>query len=441
MAPIARNLADLLINLRETLDVELKEWLDIVTNQDHRAILAKALIALANHGGGFVVVGFTDQGAPAANRPANLGAYTPDTVNSVVMGYAEPTFHCDVSHVAAPDGQHYPIITVPGGHHVPIKARRDGPNGQTVRNNFYYIRRPGPQSENPQNGAEWDALIRRCIANAREQLLDQMRTIFAGAPTIEAPEDDLVLTVRWFDGSLARWAEVTANVDPQSSIKFPLGHFAVGYRLVGNLNRLPADQLLEALDRGQVRHTGWPEFWVPTRADLRPYIQNDTIECWVARDGEDHGPAHNDFWRASLDGYFFLIRGLQEDEAHPRRNPGSLFDITIPAWRVGEVLLHAGNMARKFGDDTARVILVVEWTGLAGRVLSNLEGRRLVFDNRQAQQNIFRTTLTAQADQINDSLPELVTQVIAPLYALFDFFRLPATLPAEELGRMRANRF
>jgi predicted HTH transcriptional regulator len=47
----------------------LKEWLDIVGNNDHRAILAKALIALANQGGGFVVVGFTDQGAPAANSP------------------------------------------------------------------------------------------------------------------------------------------------------------------------------------------------------------------------------------------------------------------------------------------------------------------------------------------------------------------------------------
>ena len=199
MPPIARNLADLLLSPRETLDVELKEWLDIVANQDHRAVLAKALIALANHGGGFVVVGFADQGIPAPNRPTNLTAYTPDTVNSIVMAYAEPAFHCDVSYVAAPDGQQYPIITVPGGHHVPIKARRDGPNGQTVRNNSYYIRRPGPQSENPQNGAEWDALIRRCIANGREQLLDQMRTIFSGAPTVEAPGDDIALAVRWFE--------------------------------------------------------------------------------------------------------------------------------------------------------------------------------------------------------------------------------------------------
>jgi transcriptional regulator with XRE-family HTH domain len=370
-----------------------------------------------------------------------LTGYTPDTVNSVVMAYAEPVFHCDVSYVAAPDGRQYPVVTVPGGHHVPIKARRDGPNGQTVRSNSYYIRRPGPQSENPQNGAEWDALIRRCIANAREQLLDQMRTIFAGGHALEPPEDERTAAMRWFDESLARWAELTANVAAQSPVRFPLGHFAIGYCLVGNLNRLTQAQLLEAIDRSTVRHTGWPEFWVPTRDELRPYIYNNEVECWIARDGEDHGPAHNDYWRASPDGSLFLIRGLQEDEVRDGVTPGTLFDITMPAWRVGEALLHAANMAREFGDPAARVILIAEWTGLAGRVVTSLEGRRLVFDDRRAQQDTFRTSLTAQADQISDTLPELVSQLLVPLYERFDFFRLPAALPREELAQMRANRF
>ena len=49
----ARRLADLLIDPHETLEVELKEWLDIVVNNDHKAVLAKSLIALANHGGEF----------------------------------------------------------------------------------------------------------------------------------------------------------------------------------------------------------------------------------------------------------------------------------------------------------------------------------------------------------------------------------------------------
>ena len=121
MPPIARRLADLLVDPHETLDVEHKEWIDIAGNNDHRATLAKALIALANHGGGFLIIGFaqTMQGiVPARNRPVNLSAYTPDTVNAVVAAYAEPSFHCDVNIVAGEDGLQYPIISIPGGHRV-----------------------------------------------------------------------------------------------------------------------------------------------------------------------------------------------------------------------------------------------------------------------------------------------------------------------------------
>ena len=112
MPPPARRLADLLINPRETLDVEFKEWLDIAGNGDHQAVLAKALIGLANHGGGFFVFGFAETPSslvPATPRPADLRAYTSDTVNSVVSAYAEPVFHCEVSIASDPSGAQYPI--------------------------------------------------------------------------------------------------------------------------------------------------------------------------------------------------------------------------------------------------------------------------------------------------------------------------------------------
>jgi schlafen family protein len=441
----ARRLADLIVDPHETLEVELKDWLDIIGNNDHKATLAKALIALANHGGGFVIFGFTetDQGVAAgANRPVNLATYTPDTINSIVNAYAEPTFHCDVNIVAAPNGLQYPIVSIPGGHHVPIKARRDGPNGQIVRQNSYYIRRPGPQSEIPQSGREWDALIRRCISNAREELLNQMRGIVAGGKGFEVQEDDLTAAMRWFEESLARWSELVAQLPQGSSASFPDGHLAVAYRLAGNLAGLSNRALLEALTRAQVRHTGWPLFLVPTRDDIRPYVRDGNIECWIARDGQDHGPAHNDFWSVSPDGKLFAIRGHQEDG---RREDGiaprTAFDITLPTWRIGEALLHASNMAAELGDPAAQVTFIAEWTGLGGRRLTHLERRRLIFDRHHTQQDRFRISLSVQADQISDALPELVGRLIFPLYELFDFFQLPAALPAEELARMRANRF
>jgi hypothetical protein len=283
MVSTARRLADLLIDPHETLDVEHKEWIDIVGNNDHKAVLAKALIALANHGGGFVIFGFSetqDGLAVAAQRPQNLAAYTPDTVNAIAIAYADPPFHCDVNIVVGPDTLQYPIVSVPGGHHVPIKAKRDGPNGQIVKQNSYYIRRPGPQSETPQNGREWDTLIRRCIANARSEMLDQIRGILQGDVGATVPEEtELSATIRWLDESLVRWAQVISNTPPENSVRLPKGHFAVAYSLRGNLNHVSMPELLEALHRSQIRHTGWPLFLVPTRSGIVPYPHEATIEC------------------------------------------------------------------------------------------------------------------------------------------------------------------
>jgi predicted HTH transcriptional regulator len=145
-ADIVQRLPDLLRNPRETLDIELKGWLDLVNDDAHRALLAKAIIALANHGGGIIVFGFeeTATGVVAANgRPANLADFSPDRINSAVNRFAEPPFHCDVEIVASPnDGLQYPVVVVPGGHQFPIRSRRSGPNGQGIQQNIYYIRRP-----------------------------------------------------------------------------------------------------------------------------------------------------------------------------------------------------------------------------------------------------------------------------------------------------------
>ena len=53
---------DWLISPTETLDFEVKSWLDL-SDAEARGTVAKAMIALENHGGGFLLIGFNeDQG-------------------------------------------------------------------------------------------------------------------------------------------------------------------------------------------------------------------------------------------------------------------------------------------------------------------------------------------------------------------------------------------
>jgi hypothetical protein len=150
---------------------------------------------------------------------------------------------------------------------------------------------------------------------------------------------------------------------------------------------------------------------------------------------------HSDFWRVSPQAQFFLIRGYQEDGEIKGIRPGKLFDITLPTWRLGEILLYAASMARQLGAPQAKITIVAEWTGLNGRDLTHLSGTRLLFEGHLSHQDRYRTSLAVQADQIGDMLPELAHRVLHPLYELFDFFQLPMKLVTEELAQMRANQF
>src|SRR5262245_38313947 len=96
-------LLDLLSNPAEDLSFEIKEGLYLDDNA-HKANLAQAIIALANHGGGALLLGYAQQPdgtfVPAEPRPANLSGYTSDIVNGISRSYLNPPVHCEVRHVA-----------------------------------------------------------------------------------------------------------------------------------------------------------------------------------------------------------------------------------------------------------------------------------------------------------------------------------------------------
>jgi predicted HTH transcriptional regulator len=166
MARANADLQELLARPYEALDIEIKGWLDL-NDANQRADLAKALLTIANHGGGFVIMGLDEneegQFSAGSNRPADLSALSQDDVQNAIQKYLDPAIQCQVAHVAHPDGHGaFPIVTIPGGHRTPIKAKADSPDGKLVAHRTY-IRRPGPKSEEPQTATEWDQLFERCI--------------------------------------------------------------------------------------------------------------------------------------------------------------------------------------------------------------------------------------------------------------------------------------
>lgn len=310
---ILRRLEALVTHPREELGIEIKGWLDL-DNKVEQADMAKALLALANSGGGFVLCGFTEvdnEYVPTTPRPSDLSKYSQDAINGIVQSYAHPPFHCQVYHVRHPDtGLTYPVVRVPGGHRTPIRSQRDGPEQKHVRMNTYYIRRPGPKSEAPQTAQEWDDLIARCIRAAREELLDSIRHILtgyggqepSGTPSPANPETmtDNQLT-SWIEQCLERFeALCREELVGEEPSRYAHGTWLVAYSVSGQFERPDLSRFMQIVREVQGHETGWPPWWVPNREDWRPHPYNGVIECWMREDHDKtHEGASSDFWRAS----------------------------------------------------------------------------------------------------------------------------------------------
>lgn len=441
----AADLQPLVDSPREDLGAEYKAWLDLSQN-DGRATLAKAAIALANHGGGFVVLGFEEQGENliSTERPEGTPEVTQDVVNGVIRRFATPEFHCEVHFVqSAASGAEHPVVCVPGDQTEPVMSKRDC-DGVIMRNRCY-IRKPGPRSEEPQSSEEWRALINRCVRASREDMLEAIRSIVSGRVDAVEPPPDVQEALDQFSAAAnGRWQELSASLPENSPSRFPNGFYEMGFALIGND---PAQNLAKIQERLQqarrIRMTGWGPFLELNRNEWQPYPHDGMVEAWVGRPVAERtlaeNPSHSDFWRVDRFGKLYTIRGYTEDglETTPA---GQVIDVTLPVWRVGEAMYFALRYAEQF-EDVEAIAIRVRFTGLNERRLTSITGQRMMMDYRISRTDEVLLETTASLVQLRDNMVEVIHSLLIPLYEVFNFFPLSQALVEEELERMKQGRF
>ncbi|MEO0625289.1 MAG: ATP-binding protein [Pseudomonadota bacterium] len=166
----------------EDLDVEFKRTLPLADNVG-KAKLAKEICALANHGGGYLVLGRDDDGSYPDAAPPEIANVDHDTVNQITSAYLEPAPHCSVS-IQQPEGVAFEVVViwVPSCGTAPVCAKKNGPNDargrpEGINKGIHYIRKAGPVSAPIESPAEWHDVIRRCVLNDKTALLGALSTM------------------------------------------------------------------------------------------------------------------------------------------------------------------------------------------------------------------------------------------------------------------------
>ena len=415
---------------REDMDAEYKDWLNLGLDKD-RATLAKAAIALANHGGGHIIIGFqeVEQTLRSVTRPPDLPEISQDAVNAAVRRFAEPEFHCQVYGIPSrAKGTTHAIIRVSGSS-VPVMSKRDN-NDAGVSQHKFYIRKPGPRSEEPHTAEEWRSLLDRCIRARREYLLDSIRSIVLGQAEAQdlAPEP-LQALGDYCTAAYERWTELVSDLPTSSPSRFPHGFYEMGFALEGATPAVSLTELSSRLLIAQaVKLSGWPHFLHMNVQGWEPQIHEDFIEAWVGRpiDGPAwDDPFHADFWRASLDGKLYTIRGYIEDGELAKnrgRVPGTEFSDAVPSIKIAEGLLFARRYADAF-EGVEQVAIRCRFTGLEGRSLL-LVDHPAPFTDVGPVIHDDEVVLIGQVplDQIEDNLIEVIYGFVKRLYERFGFY-------------------
>lgn len=220
MASSNDDLRSILAAPRESLDLELKPWID-PTAPEGIAKIAKGCMALRNNNGGRLAIGFNDDGQPALdNHPADVrAAFHIDTVQAIVCRYAAELFSIDVQFVEV-SGRVHPVISVPAGVRTPVAAKADlsGSDGRPlIRDHTVYVR--SLRSNNTVSSTEarrgdWDRITRACFDNREADIGGFVRRHLAAlnfdAITALAP-----VSPRWFVVLLlwnGRWRSWTGDM-------------------------------------------------------------------------------------------------------------------------------------------------------------------------------------------------------------------------------------
>lgn len=421
--------------------LELKSWVDLKDKSSPaRAGIARHLAALANYGGGYLVLGFNDDGTRCAANEDVRKLYSHDVIAGIVDRYLQPKFQCDVVFESF-GGVEHAIVWIPPHGPSPVISKADGPQDvrgqpQGIRSGAIYIRTPKPESVPITSPEQWDKLVQRCVLARRDELVGMFSTIVSGGiptPKVEPVKERERLN-DWHRATKNVFQQEAVSLEPKARLWLE-GNFVQFSYMIRSASggQIPAGEALRVVERvnNAVRDTvryGWSMFHPFTRPEISPRFMTDPsvdggfTEFLQTSLFEGSNTGHLDVWRISLDGRASLIRTFHEDRFSKRPDgigeEEKWFDPWLHVRDITEIARHAQAMSDEF-TDVEEICFQIEWKGLKSRVPATLNSERYVSGHACKGDQRIVFSCFPQAEIIGN-LPIVVTSLYAPVHRMFD---------------------
>ena len=446
----------------ESLAVEIKTWID-PDSIEGQSKLVRAILALRNANGGYLLIGFDDKMlTPDLRRaPADVkNTFHPDKIYALVARYASEAFDVAIEFVQK-DSVLFPVIAIPAGVRTPVAAKSDLvlDGRKIVAEGDVYVRtlnanrRP---SSAKMHWRDWPALIDTCFDNreadigrfVRRQLSsltpDAVKLLLGamGGADAAAPAEQERLQ-KLLDEGRQRFSTAVA----ERRLSLPkTGYWEVAMYLNGPVPEQNLGTFLNLLRSSNPEYSGWPVWLVSedfgNEAD-RPYVADQVWEALVALSSG----RHTDFERFDPKGNFYHLRLLFDDlqltDYSP--TPGVAFDYALPIYDCTEAIAVGLAFAKAMGcqEDDCTLEFAFRWSGLRGRELISWYGRGgIISPGRKVHDDGITLYQSVPLSTPPSAIGGLLAQSLRPLYALFKGFELSSQViegKATQLVERKAN--
>jgi hypothetical protein len=445
-------------NARETLETELKAWIDPKSDEGIIKI-ARACIALFNNNGGRLIIGIGDDGEPdKAKRPKNIrSTFSADVIQGIVGKFSSHQLEVVVE-VGVRDGKEYPIVCVPSGVESPVFAKSDlkvNDKLKIVSDTIYARTLSSNRVSSAQPRAkDMERVIKACFDNreadigafARRHLsgigLEKLGVFLHGVrePDLTPSEQ----ATRLLDSGKQQCAQSLESHG--YNIPAQIGTREAAFVIVGEVPNYELNQhFLWQLNAQKPDHSGWSP-WMLLDAKIgdpnNAHIVDDGYERLMFDLRGQLGFTFVEFWRIAPPGFYHL-RGFEYDlpDGMRRQNaePGTQIDFRTEIARVAEVISIALAFARALGCNEAETSLAFafRWSGLANRQLTG----GFIRGGGASHQKSKTTSTIVPLETPQSAIAPHVDKLVAPLFALFGGMVFEPSVIREFVNKALGQRF
>jgi len=453
----------------ENLNVELKAWIDLTSNEGKSKII-KAIFALRNRNGGYLLIGIDNNTlrppADGSLPPLDYNDFNTDFLCSLVTKYASMAFQIFVG-FGMVDGKKCCVIKVPEGVRSPVVVRADlrdpeDVNRYLLREGEVYFRTlnaNGMPSSARAHHQDWQEIVDICFENreadfgrflrrhlGREGILGLTEALASAEPQAVGPkplEERCIETLQQGEQRLKIQTEKRTLTDEEKQV---LGRGSWSVALVvepARPNALPTKDFYNTVASANPSLTGWP-VWLDSRGfrgnDGTPVVANDAWEALIIGKVWAQKIDHFDFYRFDPVGKFYLFRILQDDLT-TKVEPGAALDVILVLLRVAESIAVGLSIASKLGcDENTKLGFAFKWKGIDGRELSSWANSGVYLTSRKAHDDTVTSFVEVPIATPLSAISPYVSDAIRKLFVLFDGFELSQSIVEHWTQRLLERR-